>query len=73
MSSPKVNPDLIYTAMTSAATPVGSFKKGDRLRGSHPTVQGAPLFWAEDGLSEDELEKIWKSRFPTAVHLPGAR
>lgn len=57
----KLDPDGLYVATTTAATEtVPLIKRGTRLRGSDPVVQGHPWLFVLDGTPESE----WPSQVP---------
>jgi hypothetical protein len=61
---PKIDAAAVYLCLEGFATDAGAFRRGARLRGSHPAVQRWPLFWVEDGLADDEILAVHQARFP---------
>ena len=52
---PKVDKSKVYVCIESHVSDRGTFRAGDRLRGSHEDVQNVPACWVEDGLTTDEI------------------
>jgi hypothetical protein len=60
---PKVDPKLWYRCVENHTSDArGTYREGDRLKGSHPDVQAATLFWVTDDLDTDQINEVRLAR-----------
>jgi hypothetical protein len=59
---PKIDPAKWYVCIENHTGDRGTYREGDRLRGSHPDVQLATLWWVEEGFDADQLNEVRQTR-----------
>lgn len=61
---PEAKADTMYVCLMSHVSDLGTFREGDRFRGSHEGVRKNPQLFIPDGMSADECLATLQSRFP---------
>jgi hypothetical protein len=73
-AAPQLDSDVVYVAWQSGAVLVNGiealFREGDRLPGSHPTVQASWWYWLPDGHTPADVAARYQEVFPEPeVHV----
>jgi hypothetical protein len=59
---PKPDPKTYYTCIEPHANTTGVHREGDRLRGDHPAVLAAPLWWVPETYDTDQRHETRQAR-----------
>lgn len=62
----KIPAAAIGVCIMGFASDEHAVKAGARLRGNHPAVLSHPVYFVQDGLSDDEMRAVLNERFPGA-------